>query len=90
VDQGEWNRLIVVQERNAQQRLELILCNFDHYSAKQALDEIAKYAGWEAIKIYATTQLASQVNTVQRPPNCDCYSFLVLGRHDDWCPARNN
>lgn len=22
-----------------------------------------------------------------RPANCDCDSWVVLGRHDDWCPA---
>jgi hypothetical protein len=24
----------------------------------------------------------------ERPANCDCISWIVLGRHDDWCPAR--
>lgn len=36
----------------------------------------------------ANKSAAIIVNIEGRVPNCNCDSFLILGRHDDWCPAR--
>jgi len=55
------------------------------YPLPSKLDEIDKFV-FECEKEAA--QKNAHLTGGSRPANCDCDSWLVLGRHDDWCPSR--